>query len=203
MHDTIAQKPDMADLYQIAIGQQGYFTSRQAYESGMSKDLVKHYVRTGRFTRVYRGVYRFRDYPPSPREHVAAAWLAVGKDHAVVSHESALDLIDLTDVIPFGIHLTVPRTARYARKVPGVVLHTTTKAFDPEHIQIIDGIRVASVERTIVDVAAAGLSPEHVEIAVVEALKRGMSSEDRIRTAAAKSSRRVRIMIEQAIEVAA
>ena len=58
------------------------------------------------------GVYRFRDYPPSPREEVAAAWLAVGQDVAVVSHESALDLWDLSDVIPGAVHLTVPRAQR-------------------------------------------------------------------------------------------
>ena len=41
-----------------------------------------------------------------------AAWLAVGKQNAVVSHESALDLLDLSDVSPDRVHLTVPRSRR-------------------------------------------------------------------------------------------
>jgi hypothetical protein len=43
---------------------------------------------------------------------VATPRLAVGKDAAGVSHETALDLLDLSDVIPDTVHLTVPRTRR-------------------------------------------------------------------------------------------
>ncbi len=79
MHDSLPNHPDTVDFFQIAAGQQGYFTSRQAHDAGVSNDLVKHYLRSGKFIRAHRGVYRFRDYPPSPREHVVAAWLAVGR----------------------------------------------------------------------------------------------------------------------------
>jgi len=152
----------MADLYQIAVGQQGYFTSQQAHGSGVSNDLVNHHVRTGRFLRIHRGLFRFRDYPPSPREHVAAAWLAMGKEAAVVSHESALDLLDLTDVIPHGIHITVPRAKRFVRERPGIVLHTTTRELEPGDVQTVEGVKVTSPARTVVDTADAGMSPEHL-----------------------------------------
>jgi len=202
MHDTIPQQPDIADLFQIASGQQGYFTSRQARESGVSNELVKHHVRTGRFIRTYRGIYRFRDYPSSPREHVAAAWLAVGKDLAVVSHETALDLHDLTDVIPYGIHLTVPREGRGARKLPGITLHTTTLKFDPRDVQTVEGIRMTSATRTIVDVATTGMSPEHIEVAVAQALGRGLTTILRLRSSSANRSHRVQQVIKQAIDTA-
>jgi len=202
MHDTSPSKPDIADLFQVASGQQGYITSRQARECGVSNELVTHHVGTGRFIRIYRGIYRFRDYPSSPREHVAAAWLAVGKDHAVVSHESALDLLDLTDVIPYGIHITVPRGRRYARKIPGVILHTAAGTPTAQDIQTIEGVKMTSATRTIVDVAEAGLSEEHVERAVAESLQAGMTSVRRLRDTAANRSRRVRLVIERAIAVA-
>jgi predicted transcriptional regulator of viral defense system len=192
----------MADLFQIAVGQQGYFTSSQAREAGVSGDLVKYHARTGRFIRVYRGVYRFRDYPPSPREEVAAAWLAVGKDIAVVSHESALDLLDLTDVIPYGIHITVPRSERSVRRLPGVRLHTTTKELDPEDVQTIDGVRVTAPVRSILDTATSGLSPEHVEVAVAQALGRGLTTSQELSQAARTRSRRVQRMVNQSIELA-
>src|SRR5829696_7245616 len=64
--------------------------------------------------------------PVLPEEAVAAAWLAVGKEHAVVSHESALELLGLGDVIADRIHLTVPRAQRYVRPPAGTILHTTT-----------------------------------------------------------------------------
>ncbi len=201
MHDTNQLQPDIADLFQVAVGQQGYFTSDQAHESGVSNNLIKHHVRSGKFIRAYRGVYRFRDYPPSPREHVAAAWLAVGKDHAVVSHESALELLDLTDIIPYGIHITAPRSGRYARRIPGVTLHTTTGEIAPQDLQTVDGLKITSATRTIVDVAVAGQSPEHVEIAVAQALDRGMISARDLRRAACIKSERVRCMIVRAIEM--
>lgn len=203
MRDTMPKKPNIADLFQIASGQQGYFTAQQAHQSGVSNDLVKHHIRSGKFIRAYRGVYRFRDYPSAMREEVAAAWLAVGKDEAVVSHESALDLLDLTDIIPYGIHITVPRTGRYARRIPGVILHTTTDEFTPQNLQTVDGVKVTSATRTIADLAAAGQSPEHVEVAVAQALERGMTSTRRLRAAAAGRSQRVQRMIDLAIETAA
>jgi predicted transcriptional regulator of viral defense system len=202
MHDTMAGEPDLADLFQVAVGQQGYFTSRQAHDSGVSNDLIKHYVRTGSFIRAYRGVFRFRDYPPSPREHIAAAWLAVGKDHAVVSHESALDLLDLTDIIPYGIHFSVPRDKRYARSPSGVHLHTTTRELGRRDIRTVDGLKVTSPERTIVDVAEANVSPEHVNAAVAQALDRGVTTSGWLRDASVSRSQRVQRMIERAIDEA-
>ena len=87
-------------LFRVASGQAGYFTAAQARVCGFSRALLSHHARSGRFPRISHGLYRFREYPSSPREHVLAAWLAVGKDVSVVSHESALDLLDLSDIIP-------------------------------------------------------------------------------------------------------
>ena len=203
MHDTMPNQPNIADLFQLASGQHGYFTATQAHQSGVSNDLVKHHVRSGKFLPAYRGVYRFRDYPSTVREEVTAAWLAIGKDDAVVSHESALDLLDLTDIIPYGIHLTVPRKRRYARRIPGIILHTTGRVFTSADLQTVNGVKVTSVTRTIVDVAEAGQSPEHVQAAVAQALDRGLISAQRLRATAATMSRRVQRMIELALEGAA
>jgi predicted transcriptional regulator of viral defense system len=57
---------------------------------------------------------------------MAAACLALGSD-ALISHESALALLDLSDVIPDAIHIVVPRSRRYRPALPGVRLHTTTR----------------------------------------------------------------------------
>lgn len=56
-----------------------------------------------------------------------AAWLAAGPERAVVSHESALDLLEFSDVIPNAIHLTIPRSRRGLVAPHGVLLHTTTR----------------------------------------------------------------------------
>ena len=82
-------RPDRAGLFQLASGQRGYFTAAQARGHGFSRALLAHHARTGTLRRVRTGLYRFRDYPSTPREEVVAAWLSVGRDDAAVSHESA------------------------------------------------------------------------------------------------------------------
>jgi predicted transcriptional regulator of viral defense system len=44
--------------------------------------------------------------------------LAIGSEESVVSHQSALALLDRSDVIPSGIHVTVPRRRRGYRADP-------------------------------------------------------------------------------------
>jgi hypothetical protein len=108
MGDAFAARPDYACLFATASEQHGYFTASQVRTCGFKRDLLAYHTRHGRFIRIRRGLYRLRDYPSSPREEVVAVWLAVGKDAAVVSHASALDLLDLSDVVPDLVHLTVP-----------------------------------------------------------------------------------------------
>ena len=80
--------------------------------------------------RLWHELHRFREYPSYPREHVLAAWLAAGKDIAVVSHESALDLLDLSDVIPDAVH-PPPRSRHNLPSVPGVRINTTNRVLMP------------------------------------------------------------------------
>lgn len=188
-----------ADLFALASEQHGYFTSAQAQDHGISRRLLVHHANGGRFIRVRHGLYRFRDYPSFPREEVVAAWLAVGKDVAVVSHESALDLLNLSDVIPNAIHLTVPRAKRHRPKMPGVTLHTTTRPLLPRDVVTREGIRLTSPERTILDSAEWGTGPEQIEMAVRQATRRGIMDQDALVQAARERGGRVYRLIQTAL----
>src|SRR5947209_4009938 len=135
-----ARNPDHEGLFDVASGQAGYFTAKQAQSRGFSTALLAHHAKTGRFIHMRHGLYRLRAYPSSPREHVLAAWLAVGKDIAVVSHESALDLLDLSDIIPDAVHLTVPRSRRKTPSLPGVMVHTTDRPIGPGEREYREGM---------------------------------------------------------------
>ena len=100
MEDSSTRRLDRQALFDLVSEQYGYFTAGQASRCGYAPSVLTYHAKHGTFQRVHRGVYRFRDFPFSPREDVVAACLAVGKDVAVVSHESALDLWDLSDVTP-------------------------------------------------------------------------------------------------------
>ncbi|HID84268.1 MAG TPA: hypothetical protein EYP54_04015 [Anaerolineales bacterium] len=115
------QKPDIRRLYRIAERQAGYFTARQARQAGYSASLLTYHTKTGTFQRVRRGVYRWAAFPEMPHADLFIAWLNAGPK-AVLSHDSALALYGLSDLLPGEIHLTVPRTASRRRR--GVRLHT-------------------------------------------------------------------------------
>lgn len=141
-------RPNHLYLYEIAARQHGYFTAAQARECGFSGWLLAYHVASGRYEHVRWGLYRLRAYPSGPRDEVMAAWLAVGKELAVVSYDSALDLLNLSDVIPDAVHLTMPRARRKFRSLPGTVVHTTTRPFGAGDLTEREGIRLTAPPRS-------------------------------------------------------
>lgn len=157
-----------ADAYE----QGGYFTAEQARSHRVSRQLIDHHVRGGRFERLRRGLYRIRGFPADEHDEMRRAWMAVGGQGAVLSHESALALLDLSDNIPENVHILVPRRHHGLRVPPGVTLHTHA-----DHAQVPavwrDGLPLTAPARTLADVAGH-IQPEQLEMAVAQALQRGL-----------------------------
>lgn len=193
------QAPDRGKLFEIASEQGGYFTAEQASTCGYSSALLSHHVKSGTFIRVRRGLYRFRQYPSSSHEDVVATWMAIGKDSSVVSHESALDILGLSDIIPDAVHITVPRSRRNLSSLPGIKIHTTTKPLRKEDTVTRDGMIVTSAKRSILDAADAGTSPEQIEMAVAQAVNRGLVMPRSLQEEADKRGRRVSRLIEDSL----
>lgn len=198
MRDTVLT-PDRKDLFAVASQQGGYFTSEQARRCGYTWALLSHHALRGRFVRIRRGLYRLKDYPSSPREDVLAGWLAVGRDAAVVSHESALELLGLSDVVPDRVHLTVSRSYRGRKAPPGVRMHTTTQRLRREDIIIRDGIRLTSPTRSIIDAATTGVAPEQVAAAAREAVARGLVTKRVLEKSARARGKSVGRLVEAAL----
>jgi predicted transcriptional regulator of viral defense system len=165
--------PDVRGLEAEAYQQGGYFTASQARAYGLSRQLVDHHVRQGRFERIRRGLYRIAGFPADQHDEMRRAWMAVGGGNdALLSHESALALLDLSDNIPDAVHLLVPRRRHGLRTPAGVVLHTHT---DKEQIPAVwrDGLPLTTPARTLIDVAGH-IQPEQLKMAIAEALRRGL-----------------------------
>ncbi len=193
---TQAMNLDTFDrLFGVAEAQAGYFTTAQAKSVGVDRAQLSRYVTAGKLERVRQGVYRLKPFPHVPHEDLFIAWLATGPD-AVVSHDSALALHELSDVLPTAIHLTVPRTA--SRRRPGLRLHTNRiTAAEMTHY---GAMRITTAPRTIVDVAADGLADELVVQAVDQALSRALTSPEQLLAAAAPRGAAVLRLIRRAIE---
>lgn len=189
------KRTDLPGLESLALAQGGYFDQAAAREHGFGKDLVHYHVRTGRFERVYPGVYRLRSVPPTRHDDLLLAWVW-SNERGVISHESALELYGLSDVLPSRVHLTVPPS--FARSSPGYVLHRAKLA--PEELTEYDGLPVTAPARTIVDAAAAGTGPEQIELAVRQAIERGLTTAEQLRQAAARRRYRNRRTILPTIE---
>lgn len=172
MEKKTPKAPDHDALYRIAEQQAGYFTARQAARAGFSWERLTAYSKRGRFQRIAHGIYRLSQFPASRFEDLFVAWLKCGP-MAAISHESALAVYDLSDVIPGETHITVPRTA--SRRRIGIRLHTNQ--LRRADIVKREGLPLTSVSRTIADVTKAGLSEDHVGRAIREALQHGLTTE--------------------------
>jgi predicted transcriptional regulator of viral defense system len=184
MYEKVEQIGDLFGpdvLYRLAERQAGYLTARQAVATGMPRSTLAHHARPGgRLQPVSRGVYRLRNFPPSPHEHIVAGWLRTPPSaDAVVSHQSALELHDLSDIIADQIHVSVPRNRR-RKAVPGLTLHVTQLPILPNERREILGVAVTSPERTILDVLREGGPNEQIELAIAQALRRGLSTRRRL-----------------------
>ncbi len=191
---------DAIGLHRLAYAQDGYFTIRQARLHGFSGRLLAHHVSRGRYQRERRGLYRLRDYPGSGHEEVRALWLAVGAERAAISHESALELHGLSDVLPDRVHLIVDRSQRGLQPPTGVVLHTTLVPLTPAEVVVRDGIRVTAPARSILDAASAGTAPEQIETAVTQSIDRGLVVAQDLITLAEDRSGRVARLVRRATD---
>ena len=132
------------------------------------------------------------------------AWLTAGPS-AVVSHESALSLHGLSNVVPASVHLTVPRSyRRVGRRIPrGVKLHTTTRPLRRDDIVSRGPVPATVPGRAIVDSAEAGTAPEQIFMAVRQALDQGLVTRRELLALARQRSKRVAQLVQRAIEDAA
>ncbi len=164
-----AQQDRQRRLAQIASGQAGYFSAKQAASAGYSSRLQHHHSAAGNWRRIERGIYRLPMWPDSPFESLVRACLwSLGR--GIVSHESALAYYGVSDVMPEVVHLTVP--AGFRKRRPDIVLHRDE--LSESDVRAGAGFKVTAPLRTIADAARSNLSPEHLEAAVRDAVRLGL-----------------------------
>jgi predicted transcriptional regulator of viral defense system len=186
--------PNHHRLYEIAEPQGGYFTAQQARQAGFTRQLIAHHVRSGLFERSAHGIYRLSRFPASAHEDLVVAWLR-GGSQSVISHDSAMALYGLSDLLPTEIHVTIPRTG--SRRRPGIRLHTSQ--LRPEDITHREGLPVTTVARTAADLATRGIQDWLVVQAIHEALKRGLTSKAEVERQATRSPARVKRVLMDAL----
>lgn len=191
----MTKKPDFNRLYQIAEAQAGYFTSKQAHEAGYSRERLSDLTAREQFIRFQRGIYRLSHFPASRFEDLFVAFLRTGPD-SVISHDSALAVFDLSDVLPAEIHVIMPRTG--SRRRSGIRLHTNK--IETDEITRREGLPITSPSRTIADVITNGLGRDLVRQAVDDAIKKGLVTKAQLLDQADRSRSWVKIIIKDILE---
>ena len=164
-------------LFQLADGQAGYFTARQARALGYDYPAQHYHLERGHWQRVGHGLYRLGRYPLGEHEQLAALTLwsrdRAGTPQAVVSHHTALGLHGLSDLLPEHLHLSVPPGFRKPPP-PGVMLHRASWRAD--EIQLRHGFVLTDIQRTLADLIGV-LPGDIVQAATVQAGALGLLSE--------------------------
>jgi predicted transcriptional regulator of viral defense system len=165
-------------LYEIAQSQQGFFTTKQAIRAGFAETTHSYHVKAGNWIREHRGIYRLTDFP-TPERPDLMLWYLWSQNRQEIpegtySHETALSLHELSDVMPSKLHMTVPKGFRRNSMIPEVlILHRAN--VDKSNVQEIYGVRVTRPLRTIVDLLRSKQVDEtQLKLAVNEALRRGL-----------------------------
>ncbi len=191
-------------LAELASGQEGFFTAAQAVEAGYSYRLQHLHHHAGNWEKVGHGVYRLPHFPLPTRADLITLSLwsrrRSGEVQAVASHETALSIYELSDVLPAKNHLTVPPGFRKPNP-PASVLHRAK-------LEVGDwkdhgGYRVTTPLRTLCDVAEDALGEDLLHQAVAEAIERGLVRRKALETARPSLSERGRARMQRALENAA
>ncbi len=173
-----------ARLFEIAQSQQGYFTTKQARACGYVSNNHPYHVRTGEWVRERRGIYRLTRFPRSPEgQYVQWSLWSRGRDDkplGVYSHQTALSLHELSDLMPRRLHLTVPLSFRRSAKIPDVIVLHKAKLL-PGDVEEREGFRIVTPIRAIVQLLTQETEDRgRLRSALREALDRGLVTRSQI-----------------------
>lgn len=163
------------DLLKTAALQQGYFRTQQAIEAGWTRRALSWAASTGEIEKIRYGLYRFAQFPSTPGDELYE--LQALAPTGTFSHETALTLFGLSDILPRTTHFTVPPGSGFKPR-PGVTIHH--QALAPDERVLRDGLWLTSLPRTLLEAARSGVDPDQLLAAAREARDRALLSPDRL-----------------------
>ena len=154
-------------LVRLADEQHGVVALWQLWDLRLSRGWIEHQVRVGRLERVFRGVYSVGRRKLTREGRLMASVLACGRT-AVLSHWSAASHWGLMQTDRVLVDVVVTGN----RKAPEGVRTHAVRRMDTREVTIRDGIPIATVPRTLLDLAAVA-SPRQLRRAVNQAVRQG------------------------------
>jgi hypothetical protein len=175
-----AMESELPSTLRYLAGQQNGVVSRaQAIRAGLSTDMIKFRLRSGRWRLMHRGVYATFTGVPGRGARLWAVVLSAGPG-AALSHHTAAELHGLADRPANPIHVTVPHDRRIVA-VEGVSLHRSARVVDA--VQRDTYPPRTTVEETVLDLTQVARTFDDLCGWVTRAIARELTDEERLRAA--------------------
>lgn len=166
------------DLRSLASNQFGLFTTAQANKLGVGRSKLHSLVQKNELRPVRRGVYAFDIFAPDTHEELRAAWISLDPSKtvaerlrdeqcAVVATTSAAYLHGLGNFTTYSHEFFVP--ARKQSRAEDVNIRV--RDVSPSDVEVVEGMRVTSVTRTVLDLLADGEELEHISDFLMDAVR--------------------------------
>lgn len=154
----------------LAVPQSGIVAREQALARGMSRQQIRTLVNNGTWIEVHPGVYAVAGFPRASRQALIAACLWLD---GLASHESAAWLFDLMDE-PSISHVS----AANGRSSPALRVHRCDD-LEPYDRTRMDGVPCVTPTRLLCHLGGS-IDEEELETVLEEALRRNLTSVDRL-----------------------
>src|SRR5215218_1587449 len=163
------------DIVRIAERRLHLVTDGEVQRLGRSPRTIRRWVETGRLHRVAPGVLSTSAGPYDVSQRELALCLSLPS--AVLSHHSAAAYWDIRRAPKDRVDLTVPNGAWVVDR--RAIVHFSNRM--PEHhvVELVDGVRVTSVARTVFDLG--GVLDEASHLSVIEDVRnRGLCTDSEL-----------------------
>jgi hypothetical protein len=172
----VAMYEALERLAEVTNQNDGYLTRADTRAAGATDAVFDALVSEHKIEQVAPNVFRLTHFPRSDHEDLIALWLQTDRQ-GVISHDTALLLHELSDILPRRRHITVPPGWDPGdRKLDAnVVLHHAEVG--PDEIRWLGPVPYTAPLRTLRDCIASHVSPDLIEQAIADGLARGMFTE--------------------------
>lgn len=187
-------RPSTVELRRLAASQDGYFTTEQAEALGYEAQSVQANIVAGDWSKVERNLCRLADWPHSDLEQFAM-WCAWFGGDAVISHQSAAELHGFGHLHPQFVHVSAFTNLR----LTDTRLAVHRLQLEPHDFESTGTFRITTPVRTVLDLAAGGISQITLDEVVGDAVAIGRVDAGTLYTEAASGPDRVAERIELAL----
>ncbi|WP_072804339.1 type IV toxin-antitoxin system AbiEi family antitoxin domain-containing protein [Rhodococcoides yunnanense] len=187
-------RPSTVELRRLAASQDGYFTVEQAESLGFDHPSIQASIVAGDWTKVERNLCRLAEWPHSDLEQFAM-WCAWFGGDAVISHQSAAELHGFGHLHPQFVHVSAYTNMRLA----DTRLAVHRLQLTPHDFESTGTFRITTPVRTVLDLAAGGISQITLDEVVGDAVAIGRVDPGVLYAEASSGTERVTERVELAL----